>query len=272
MRAEAIGVFDSGIGGLTVVAALRRRLPDERIIYLGDTARLPYGTKSPATIRRYSLQNADFLLQRGIKLLVIACNTASAWALAELRQASPVPAIDVVGPGCRRAAEVSRGGRIGVIGTDATIRSEAYPKAIRALLPEAEVASRSCPLFVPLVEEGWLEGPVTEQVVEVYLGDFRHSGIDCLVLGCTHYPLLKPAISRFLGGGVELVDSAEAVAAEVERELRAADLLAGGSRRPDRFFLTDRSPTFRRAMALFLGGEASGAELVDINDAGEENR
>ncbi len=272
MRAEAIGVFDSGIGGLTVVAALRRRLPDERIIYLGDTARLPYGTKSPATIRRYSLQNADFLLQRGIKLLVIACNTASAWALAELRQASPVPAIDVVGPGCRRAAEVSRGGRIGVIGTDATIRSEAYPKAIRALLPEAEVASRSCPLFVPLVEEGWLEGPVTEQVVEVYLDDFRRSGIDCLVLGCTHYPLLKPAIGRFLGGGVELVDSAEAVAAEVERELRAADLLAGGSRRPDRFFLTDRSPTFRRAMALFLGGEASGAELVDINDAGEENR
>ena len=265
MSEGAIGVFDSGIGGLTVMTAIKRRLPNERILYLGDTARLPYGTKSPVTIQRYSLQVADFLLVRGVKVLVVACNTASAWAIDQLRAHSPVPVFDVVSPGCRKAAEFSSSGRIGVIGTSATIRSETYPTGIRAIRPDAHVISKACPLFVPLVEEGWLDTPITRMVIEEYLSSFREAGIDCLVLGCTHYPLLAPAISEFMGPEVRLISSSEAVAEVVQRSLEENGMLNGGDKRNDMLFLTDHSATFHRAMGRFLDGASASVELVDVH-------
>lgn len=209
---DAIGVFDSGVGGLTVVAALRRRLPRESILYLGDTARLPYGSKSPATVTRYTRRNVDFLEQRGVKAVVVACNTASALALPELAPA--VPVWGVIEPGAERAAAAS-GGRVGVIATEATVRSDAYPRALRRLRPDLEIVSRACPLFVPLVEEGWHDDPITEQVANRYLAPLLAGGIDTLVLGCTHYPLLAPVLARVAGPGVRLVDSAAAVAEAV---------------------------------------------------------
>jgi glutamate racemase len=264
VNGRAIGVFDSGIGGLTVMAALKRRLPNERIIYLGDTARVPYGTKSPITIQRYSLQVADFLLERSVKILVVACNTASAWAIGKLREHSPVPVFDVIEPGCRAAAEASGGGRIGVIGTSATIRSEAYPSCIRKLRPEANITSRACPLFVPLVEEGWLDTAVTRMVIEQYLKPVAESRIDTLVLGCTHYPLLAPAISEFMGSDVQLISSSEATAEVVEHELKERGLLRQSPPETDQIFLTDHSATFHEAMRHFLDGEPAEVELVDI--------
>jgi len=213
---DAIGVFDSGVGGLTVVAALRRRLPRQSILYLGDTARLPYGSKSPATVTRYTRRNVDFLAQHGVKAVVVACNTASALALPEL--ALPMPVWGVIEPGAERAAAASAG-RVGVIATEATVRSDAYPRALRRLRPDLEIASRACPLFVPLVEEGWYDDPVTEQVAGRYLAPLLAAGIDTLVLGCTHYPLLAPVLAKVAGPAVELVDSAEAVAEEVASAL-----------------------------------------------------
>jgi glutamate racemase len=270
VNGRAIGVFDSGIGGLTVMAALKHRLPKERILYLGDTARVPYGTKSPVTIQRYSLQVADFLLERGVKILLVACNTASAWAIGKLREHSPVPVFDVIEPGCHKAAEASRNGAIGVIGTNATINSEAYPSCIRRLRPDARITSRACPLFVPLVEEGWLDTPVTRMVIEEYLYPVSQSGIDTLVLGCTHYPLLAPAIGEFMGPDVQLISSSEAVAEVVERELRERGLLRKSPPEADRIFLTDHSATFHNAMRHFLDGEPAEVELVDIHrPAGE---
>ena len=196
-----IGVFDSGVGGLTVVAALRRRLPAESILYLGDTARLPYGIKTAETVRRYTRRNVDFLVKRHVRTVVVACNTASAVALDGLD--TGVPLWGVVEPGARRAAELSTG-RVGVIGTESTILSDAYPRALRRLRPELEIASRACPLFVPLVEEGWHEDEITEQIARRYLEPLLEQGIDTLVLGCTHYPLLAPLIRRVAGEGVQL--------------------------------------------------------------------
>lgn len=267
LNGGAIGVFDSGIGGLTVMAALKRRLPEEQIIYLGDTARVPYGTKSPVTIQRYSLQVADFLLERGVKIVVIACNTASAWALEQLRAHCPVPVFGVIEPGCRRAVETSRRGVIGVIGTSATIRSDAYRAGIRVLRPEASVISRACPLFVPLVEEGWLDTPVTRMVIEEYMGPMAESGIDVLVLGCTHYPLLAPAIGRFMGPDVELICSSDAAAEAVQKELDERCMRRRGAADPDQIFLTDHSSTFHEAMSYFLGEAPASVELVDIHRA-----
>ncbi|RPH56342.1 glutamate racemase, partial [bacterium] len=193
---DAIGVFDSGVGGLTVVSALRRRLPGESILYLGDTARLPYGSKSPETVTRYTRRNIEFLTERGVKAVVVACNTASALALPHLEPL--VPTWGVIEPGARKAAAVSRG-RVGVIATEATVRSDAYPRALRALRPDLKILSQACPLFVPLVEEGWHDDPITEEVAERYLRPLLDAGIDTLVLGCTHYPLLKPVLHRVAG-------------------------------------------------------------------------
>ena len=190
---DAIGVFDSGVGGLTVVSALRRRLPGESILYLGDTARLPYGSKSPDTVTRYTRRNIEFLTERGVKAVVVACNTASALALPDL-DLHGVPTWGVIEPGARAAAAVSRG-RVGVIATEATVRSDAYPRALRALRPDLEILSQACPLFVPLVEEGWHDDPITAEVAERYLRPLLAAGIDTLVLGCTHYPLLKPVLA-----------------------------------------------------------------------------
>ena len=218
-----IGVFDSGVGGLTVVSALTRRLPAESILYLGDTARLPYGDKSARTVRRYTRRNVDFLQARGVKAVVVACNTASALALDELDYALPI--WGVVEPGAAAAVAASRG-RVGVIATESTIRSDAYGRAIRRRDPSLEIFSRACPLFVPLVEEGWSDDPISRQIAERYLAPLLDAGIDTLVLGCTHYPLLKPVLRRVVGAEVRLVDSAETVTHEVARELEALGLAA----------------------------------------------
>ncbi len=260
-----IGVFDSGVGGLTVAAALARALPGESILYLGDTARLPYGTKSPDTVARYTQANADFLAARGVKALVIACNTASALALDRLE--TPLPVWGVIEPGAARAAGASRG-RVGVIATEATVLSDAYGRALLRQRPGLEVVSRACPLFVPLVEEGWLDDPVTEAVARRYLEPLLAAGIDTLVLGCTHYPLLAPLLARVAGPGVALVDSAAAVADQVARELPRRRLeTAGDVRREDHFCVTDGSARFGRLAREILGREV-GLELVDIG-AGE---
>jgi glutamate racemase len=228
-----IGVFDSGIGGLTVVSALRRLLPHESIYYLGDTARVPYGGKSASTVQRYSLEVASLLLRENAKTVVVACNTASALALSTLEGQLPVTLTGVIRPGAQAATAATRNGHIGVIGTRATIKSGAYERALLALNPDVRVVARACPLLVPLIEEGWLESEITDKVLMQYLEPMIADGIDTLVLGCTHYPLLRPAISRWLGDAVTLVDSAENCAAAVrvllkEHELGAPAVGAGG--------------------------------------------
>jgi glutamate racemase len=225
-REQPIGVFDSGIGGLTVVSALRALLPNETIFYLGDTARVPYGGKSAATVERYSLEMAGILLEEDCKTIVVACNTASALALSKLEEMSPVPVTGVIRPGAQAALGATRNGHIGVIGTRATIKSGAYEGAIHALDPGARVTARACPLFVPLIEEGWLESEITDRVVRQYLDPLLREGIDTLVLGCTHYPLLREAIGRFLGEAVTLVDSAQNCARAVMQLLGAKNLHA----------------------------------------------
>jgi len=261
----AIGVFDSGIGGLTVVSEINRRLPHERIIYLGDTARLPFGSKSPVTIQRYSLQIADFLLSQNIKALVIACNTASAWALDQVSSHSPVPVLGVINAGCGVAVEATVNGRIGVIGTQATIQSQAYAAGIRRSMPEAVVVSKSCPLFVPLVEEGWLEGSITTSVVREYCAEVKGRGVDTLVLGCTHYPLLSGALQQYFGADVSLVSSSKALALELEALLRRRDLLSCRETQSDNaYFLTDHSAAMHRIIELFLGEESPQVTQVDI--------
>lgn len=265
-RQSAIGVFDSGIGGLTVLRAIIRALPAERTIYLGDTARVPYGTKTPQTVVRYSLQNAAFLAGQGIRLLVVACNTSSAVALPALRRRYPdLPVIGVIEPGARAAVAASRSGRIGVIGTAATIGSGAYGRAIRRLAPQARIFARPCPLFVALAEEGWVSGEVAELTAEKYLSPLRARKVDTLVLGCTHYPLLRSVIQRAMGPGVRLIDSA----AETARSVR--ELLANRGERPARrgaarheIFVTDLPRKFRGLSRRFLGYPADRARAVDI--------
>jgi glutamate racemase len=269
--ATGIGVFDSGIGGLTVFDALRRTLPTgERLLYLGDTARVPYGTKSDETVIRYALEGARFLARRGMKTLVVACNTMSAIALPALERAIEVPVIGVIAPGAAAACRATKSRAVAVIGTSATIKSGAYARAIASLMPEAVVTSRACPMFVPLAEEGWVDNDVSRATARAYLGDLENSGIDTLVLGCTHYPLLRGVIAEAVGRGVTLVDSAEATAAVVRRRLEEEGLLAGGgspSRRPaaqDHFYVTDSSERFREVGARFLGHPLERLELVDL--------
>src|SRR5437867_1769909 len=235
----AIGIFDSGVGGLTVLHALLEVLPGEDLVYLGDTGRTPYGTKSAETITRYSLENVQFLVEKGVKMLVVACNAASSTALEELRARHSLPIVGVIEPGARAAVARSRNKRVGVIGTEATIASGAYTRALRALDPTLELYTRPCPLLVPLAEEGWTEGPIARAVVDTYLGSLRRSGIDTLILGCTHYPLLKKAIRRFMGRHVRLVDSAEETANEVSRLLEKKSLQRERGKGGASFFVTD---------------------------------
>lgn len=265
-RSAPIGVFDSGIGGLTVLRALRRRLPFESTVYLGDTARVPYGPKSPDTVRRYAAEAADFLLGEGIKLLVVACNTATARALPHLSASLPLPVIGVVEPGAREAARRSASGRIGVIGTQGTIASGAYEEAILAARPEATVEGLPCPLFVSLVEEGWTDGEVARLTAERYLEPLLERGIDTLVLGCTHYPLLRPLLQEVTGPSVTLVDSAEATAEVVEEELRGRGLAAApaGARGSARYFVTDDADRFRALAARWLDEEPESLETVQL--------
>lgn len=253
-RGAPIGVFDSGIGGLTVVGELMRQLPQEAIVYVGDTARVPYGPKSPETVRRYSREIAAFLLGEGVKLVVVACNTATAHALPALREELPVPVVGVVEPGSRAAVAASPRGHIGVIGTLGTIRSCAYERAIRALAPRAHVTARACPLFVPLVEEGWTDHAAARLIAHEYLDPMLAEGIDTLVLGCTHYPLLKPLFAELLGPSVRLIDSAEQTAAEVGAVLHAHGLAADAGAAPaHRFYATDDSAQMLRLGQRFLG-------------------
>jgi glutamate racemase len=261
----AIGVFDSGVGGLTVMAALQRRLPDESILYLGDTARLPYGMKSEETVTRYATRNLEFLVRRGVKAVVVACNTASALALDKIDM--PVPVWGVVEPGAARAAAASRG-RVGVLATESTVRSGAYPRALRRLRPELEILSQPCPLFVPLVEEGWHDDPIALQITERYLRPLLDWKVDTLVLGCTHYPLLEPMLREVAGDEVTLVDSAEAVAARVAEALESeglADHPASGRPEPEyHLCVTDVGEHFSRIVPLILGDDSASLELVEL--------
>ena len=249
-----IGVFDSGLGGLTVVKELIRLLPREHIVYYGDTARVPYGTKSREAIIRFSHENMRVLLKRNVKMVVVACNTSSSYALGILRKHFHLPIVGVIDPGARKAAEVTRNKKIGVIATPATVNSRSYARAIARRDRAIKISSQACPLFVPLVEEGWLRKPVTTAVAREYLGPLRRSGIDTLVLGCTHYPLLKSVLKDVMGAKVALVDSAHEVAAEVKRVLHERRLLrTSGGRARHAFLISDRPQQFEKTAREFLG-------------------
>jgi glutamate racemase len=269
-----IGIFDSGVGGLTVYRALHERLPNERFVYLGDTARVPYGTKSLATVERYAVENAKFLEAHGIKLLVVACNTASALALPAIRKAVKAPVIGVIEPGSRAAVEAARGENIGVIATEATVNSGAYANAIAALNAGAEVIERACPLFVPLAEEGWANTDVARIVARDYLSGFSKTSIAALVLGCTHYPILRDVISEIVGAEITLIDSGAATAADVESLLEKSSLThdepldLDQERRLcddlDQFYVTDAAERFAKVAERFLGSAPSILEAVEI--------
>jgi glutamate racemase len=259
----AIGIFDSGVGGLTVLHALLGVLPHEDVIYLGDTGRYPYGTKSAATVTRYSLENVDFLVARGIKMLVVACNTASAVALDAIRARHPLPIVGVIEPGARAAVARTQVGRVGVIGTEGTIASGAYTRALQALRPGLEIYTRACPLLVPLAEEGWTDGPIVRGVAETYLASLKTSGIDTLVLGCTHYPLLKPVIAEVMGLHVGLVDSAEETAREVATLLQTRELARAHGTGATSFFVTDVPDRFVRIGQRFLGARVESAVRIE---------
>jgi glutamate racemase len=272
-RSLPIGIFDSGVGGLTVYRALHEQLDNERFIYLGDTARVPYGTKSLATIERYAIENARFLETKGIKLLVVACNTASALALPAIRRSVNVEVVGVIEPGAEAAVKASKTGRIGVIATEATIQSGAYKRAISAVDSSARVTMEACPLFVSLAEEGWAETEVARLVAVKYLDGIRNSGVDTLVLGCTHYPILRDVIQNVMGD-VLLVDSGEAVASEVDALLRERSLcstlrFAADRERElcddlDHFYVTDAADRFSRVAELFLGTAPSVLEAAEL--------
>ncbi len=262
-RNRSIGVFDSGIGGLTVLKALTEVLPAEDFVYLGDTARLPYGTKSNEIIIRYSRENTEFLLAKGIKMLVVACNTSSAVALDDISHDTVVPVIGVIEPGARAAVRASHSGKVGVIGTEATIASGAYTRAIQRLRPHAEIYTRACPLLVPLVEEGWIDNEIAERTVAYYLESLKASGIDTLLLGCTHYPLLRGVFARVLGARVKIVDSATATAETVRERLTALRLARPGAQGAQSFFVTETPERFVRVGRRFLGPQVESAVRIE---------
>lgn len=259
----AIGIFDSGIGGLTVYQQIAALLPAENLIYLGDTARCPYGTKSHDVVTQYACENSDFLAERHIKMLVVACNTASAVALMALQERYPIPVIGVIQPGASAAVRSSQNGKIGVIGTEATIASGAYTRALRALEPSLEIYTRACPLLVPLVEEGWVENGVARSTVATYLSSLKQSGIDTLILGCTHYPLLKKTIAMYLGGDVRLIDSAEETAKVVGETLSATRRTQANGPGRGSFFVTDSPDQFIKVGARFLGDVVESAVRLE---------
>ena len=250
---SAIGVFDSGVGGLTVVRELIRQLPRETIIYFGDTARVPYGIKSRETIIRFSIENILFLLKQDVKLICVACNTVSSCALPVIKSHFRVPIVGVITPGVREAVYATRNKRVGVIGTKGTIKSGSYQSQIRQLDPQVKVTAAGCPLFVPFVEEGWLSGGPVLEVARSYLKPLKDAGADTVILGCTHYPVLKPVIQKVLGAGVALIDSAKQVAIEVKKILAQEDLLGRGGPSRHKFYVSDNPEWFRELAARFLG-------------------
>ena len=279
-RAAPIGVFDSGVGGLSVLKQLLRLMPQEEYIYLGDSARVPYGSKSPATVRLFAQQCAHFLLERGVKLIVVACNTASALALEAVQAMTDAPVIGVIQPAAQAALQATRNGRIGVIGTRATVTSDAYARQIRALAPvhpgqngrsgdPVRVLSQACPLFVPVVEEGWTEHPATRLIAQEYLAPVQEAGVDTLVLGCTHYPLLKPLLQELLPG-IRLVGCGEHAAVQARAILAQQGALAQATSRNGnpgraRFFVTDEPATFESVAQRFLGFPVAPVERVVID-------
>lgn len=263
MNPQPVGIFDSGIGGLTVAREIFHRLPAESTIYFGDTARVPYGPKSPETVRRYSLEILEWLLGQGVKAVVIACNTSTAHALEALTAASPVPVLGVIEPGARAAIRVAAGAPIGVIGTAGTVASDAYRRAILRGAPEATVLQQACPLFVPFVEEGWFDHPAVELVAKDYLAPL--AGVKTMVLGCTHYPLLKPMLARQLGPDVAMIDSAEETARVLGEILRRDGLEAGNSATAThRFVVSDDEARFLAVGSRFVGERLSSAEVVPL--------
>lgn len=264
IRNKTIGVFDSGIGGLTVAKEIMELLPGESIVYFGDTARVPYGSKSSATVSRFALEGLDFLLSQNVKMIVIACNTVSATCLELLRASSPVPVIGVINPGARTAAAATKNKSVGVIGTERTIKSRAYEKAIHALDQEINIYSKACPLFVPLVEEGWLENEATTYTTKTYLEPLKNHSIDTLVLACTHYPLLKPVFSKVMGENVKLVDSALETAKEVKRILEEKNLKRlECSLGQHVFFVSDNPEKFTQVGENFLKRPIKPINVID---------
>jgi glutamate racemase len=260
-----IGIFDSGIGGLTVARAIYERLPGESTIYFGDTARVPYGPKSPETVTRYSLEILRWLLDQGVKAVVIACNTSTAHALRALQEATRVPVLGVIKPGARAAVAAAGEGPIGVIGTAGTISSGAYQRAINALAPSLAVVQRACPLFVPLVEEGWFDHPATAMIAENYLAELRRACVRSLVLGCTHYPLLKPMLQHVMGPEVKLIDSGEATAAALETIVQEKGLAAPAQvRTSHRFVVSDDEERFLQVGSRFIGERLDRAEVISL--------
>lgn len=261
----AIGVFDSGVGGLTVVKEIMRQLPGESLVYFGDTARVPYGSKSKKTVLKYSRQIVHFLQAKGVKAIVVACNTASALALDEIRQEISIPIIGVIEPGARMAAESTKTNSIGIIGTESTIKSGIYSKYLRAMNPDITVVSRACPLFVPLVEEGLLEDRITVDMIERYLHELKEYGIDSLILGCTHYPLIRNAIGRYMGAGVNLVNPAYETAKSLKTLLTEQALLnKSGNAAEYEFCVSDGVDKFAAFADQVLPCHVERANVVDI--------
>jgi glutamate racemase len=260
---SSIGIFDSGVGGLTVAREIIRQLPNENIVYFGDTARVPYGIKSRETVIRFSIENILFLLKQDVKLICVACNTASSFALPVIKNHFRAPIIGVITPGVREAVYASQNKRIGVIGTKGTIKSRTYETEIKQLDPKVKVTAAACPLFVPFVEEGWLNGEVVENVVRSYLKPLRDAGVDTVILGCTHYPLLKPIIQNVLGKEVTLIDSAKQVAFEVKKILASEDMLNRGKGGKQKYYVSDNPEWFSSLAQRFMGRKLKDVKKVD---------
>lgn len=270
IKEAPIGVFDSGVGGLTVAREIMRQIPQERIVYFGDTARVPYGSKSTNTLIRYTRQIIRFLKTRGVKAIVVACNTASAVALEAIRDELDIPIIGVVRPGAKVAVEATRNKKIGIIGTETTVNSGMYAKLIRELEPEAQVVGKACPLFVPLVEEGWTKDPVTEEVARRYLKDLKNSDIDTLILGCTHYPLLRHMVGEIMGEQVTLVNPAYETALELRRLLEREGIANEGMSvpvdNPYEFFVSDAAKKFKNFAGSILPCDVTSIQQINIEE------
>jgi len=263
-RSRAIGVFDSGLGGLTVVKELIRQLPNEHIVYFGDTARVPYGTKSKEAIIRFSRENTQVLLKNRVKLVVVACNSCSSYAMRTLRKEFKIPIVGVLVPGARKAAGVSRNNRVGVLATSATIASGQYPKTVRRFNKKAQVISQACPLFVPIVEEGWFNKSSALTIAREYLRPVRRFKADTLILGCTHYPLMKHTLAKVVGKNVALIDSAYEVANEVKKQLLDRELLNATKKKGKlKFLISDKPQSFTKIARTFLGFELKQVQKVN---------
>ncbi|MCU0666989.1 MAG: glutamate racemase [Candidatus Omnitrophica bacterium] len=260
---KAIGVFDSGVGGLTVAKELLQHLPSEDIVYFGDIARVPYGIKSRETVIRFSIENILFLLKHDVKLICVACNTVSSFALPVIKHHFRVPIVGVISPGVREAVYATKNKRIGIIGTRGTVKSRAYEIEIKQLDPAVKVTAVSCPLFVPFVEEGWLSGGPVEEIARMYLKPLKDAKVDTLILGCTHYPLLKPLIKKIMGDGVILIDSAKQVAIEVKKILASENMLNEKRKAVNKFYVSDNPEWFSSLAKSFLGTNVKNVQKVD---------